>query len=64
MKNCLFSKGEADILGAMRNGLDIIPIIEQCLLSKAEKLGGQLNENYKNIDASVISNRSMIKIGG
>ena len=64
MKNCLFSKGEADILGAMRNGIDIIPIIEQCLLSKAEKLGGQLNENYKNIDASVISNRSMIKIGG
>lgn len=64
MKNCLFSKGEADILTALRNGEDIIPIIKQCLAVKAEALGGQFEGDYHKIDTSKISNRSMIKIGG
>ena len=64
MKNCLFSKGEADILSALRNGEDIVPIIEQCLAVKAEALGGQFEGDYHKIDTSKISNRSMIEIGG
>lgn len=64
MKNCLFSKGEADILTAFRNSEDIVPIIKQCVASKAEALGGQFQGDYKNIDATKIDNRSMINIGG
>ena len=30
MKNCLFSKNEVDILGALRNGQDILPLIKHC----------------------------------
>lgn len=64
MKNCLFSKGEADILGALRNGEDIEPLIKQCILNKAEALGGQFKGDFRQIDATKISNRSMINIGG
>lgn len=64
MKNCLFSKGEADILTALRNSEDIVPIIKQCVASKAEALGGQFQGDYTKIDATKIENRSMISIGG
>lgn len=64
MKNCLFSKGEADILTAVRNSQDIVSIIQQCVGSKAEALGGQFQGDYTQIDAAKISNRSMINIGG
>ncbi len=64
MKNCLFSKGEADILTAFRNGEDIIPIIKQCVSDKAEALGGQFEGDYHKIDVSKINNRSMVDIGG
>ena len=64
MKNCLFSKGEVDILSALRNGEDIVPLIKQCVVNKAEALGGQFEGEYQQIDASKITNRSMINIGG
>lgn len=64
MKNCLFSKGEMDLLGAFRNNIDITPLVEQCVFEKKEALGGQFTESYKGIDASKIDNRSMISIGG
>ncbi|MBI3234434.1 MAG: GTP 3',8-cyclase MoaA [Bacteroidetes bacterium] len=64
MKNCLFSKSEVDILGAYRQGLDILPLIEQCVKDKEEALGGQMVETYHEIDASKLVNRSMINIGG
>jgi cyclic pyranopterin phosphate synthase len=64
MKNCLFSKGEADILAALRNDIEITPIIKKCLGEKAEALGGQLKGDYLSVDASKITNRSMINIGG
>ena len=64
MKNCLFSKSEADILGTLRNGGDIVPLIRQCVMDKAEALGGQFEGDYQKIDATKISNRSMINIGG
>ena len=64
MKNCLFSTTEVDILGALRNGLDIVPLIKQCVADKEKTLGGQFTSAYKQIDASKIYNRSMINIGG
>ncbi|MBZ0243792.1 MAG: GTP 3',8-cyclase MoaA [Bacteroidales bacterium] len=64
MKNCLFSKNEVDILGALRSGLDIVPLIRQCVWNKKEALGGQLSPTYEKIDATKLENRSMINIGG
>lgn len=64
MKNCLFSKGEADILGALRNGKDILPLIKNCIGDKEEALGGQFSPANEITDASKINNRSMINIGG
>lgn len=64
MKNCLFSKGETDILGALRKGEDITPLIKMNIFSKAKKLGGQFEGDFKKIDTKNIDNRSMIKIGG
>jgi cyclic pyranopterin phosphate synthase len=62
MKNCLFSKGETDILSAYRNNEDITPLVEQCVIEKKEALGGQFTTDK--IDATTIENRSMISIGG
>ena len=64
MKNCLFSKSEVDILGALRQGTDIAPLIKQCVWMKEEKLGGQLKTMDEKLDTSKINNRSMIHIGG
>ncbi|MEQ1745018.1 MAG: GTP 3',8-cyclase MoaA [Saprospiraceae bacterium] len=64
MKNCLFSKNETDLLGPLRNGLDVEPLIRDCLSQKAPELGGQLQPNYQLIDATELQNRSMIAIGG
>jgi cyclic pyranopterin phosphate synthase len=64
MKNCLFSKGEVDLLGALRKGENLKSLIKQCLFEKSEALGGQFTEAYKSIDASKLENRSMINIGG
>ena len=64
MKNCLFSRSEVDILGALRNGSDILPLIKKCVSDKEESLGGQFTSIDKNFDLSKITNRSMINIGG
>jgi cyclic pyranopterin phosphate synthase len=64
MKNCLFSKGEVDLLTAYRNEEDIMPIIEQCVMEKEEALGGQFAGDFHKIDAASLTNRSMIRIGG
>lgn len=57
MKNCLFSKGEIDLLTPYRNGGDIEELIFKSLREKKEQTGGQ--------DFSVpTENRSMIAIGG
>lgn len=64
LKNCLFSKQETDLLTPLRSGQDILPIIESTIWSKAKTQGGQLNEQFEKINASIIENRSMITIGG
>jgi cyclic pyranopterin phosphate synthase len=64
MKNCLFSKGETDLLSLFRNGHDIIPAILGNLYQKEKALGGQLMTDYTQIETSGVENRSMISIGG
>ena len=64
MKNCLFSGKETDLLAALRNGDDIVPLIQQSIYSKAKELGGQFTTNFKQLHAEDIHNRSMITIGG
>ena len=64
LKNCLFSKSETDLLGALRKGEAILPLIEETILAKAKALGGQFSGVFENIDASKLENRSMITIGG
>lgn len=64
MKNCLFSKGETDLLGALRNGEDIEPLIRTSVSSKAKEQGGQFVNNFEHLQSHTIQNRSMIAIGG
>ena len=64
LKNCLFSKSETDLLGALRSGQDVLPLIHESIQSKAKALGGQFSGVFENIDTSTLENRSMITIGG
>ena len=64
MKNCLFGSEEMDLLGTLRKGEDIVPLIRRSVLRKHAVMGGQFSKSYKNAEASQLKNRSMIKIGG
>jgi cyclic pyranopterin phosphate synthase len=64
LKNCLFSNGETDLLTALRNGEDILPLIHASIGSKAKALGGQFSGTFEMLEAQHIHNRSMITIGG
>lgn len=64
MKNCLFSKQETDLLSALRNGEDVVPLIHKSIQSKAKELGGQFTADFEHLHAEDIHNRSMITIGG
>jgi len=64
MKNCLFSKEETDLLSALRNGDDVLTLIQESIRSKAKELGGQFTKDFENIHIEDLHNRSMISIGG
>jgi cyclic pyranopterin phosphate synthase len=64
LKNCLFSDGETDLLTAFRNGENILPLINTSIWSKKKELGGQLTTDFEELNTDLISNRSMIAIGG
>ncbi len=64
LKNCLFSATETDLLGPLRQGEDILPLIHQCIAGKAEALGGQFSGTFASLDAASLHNRPMITIGG
>ncbi len=65
LKNCLFSKGETDLLTPLRAGQDVLPLIEATIQAKAKELGGQFTaNNFEQLIASDLDNRSMIAIGG
>src|SRR5690606_7298267 len=40
LKNCLFSKEETDLLSVLREGKDILPLIQASVQAKSEALGG------------------------
>jgi cyclic pyranopterin phosphate synthase len=52
------------LLGALRKGESLLPLIEDNIGQKAMALGGQFAGDLENIDAASIVNRSMITIGG
>ncbi|WP_447768693.1 GTP 3',8-cyclase MoaA [Sphingobacterium faecium] len=64
LKNCLFSTAETDLLTALRLGKPILPLIKANIEAKAFALGGQLKEDFTQIDTDQLENRSMITIGG
>ena len=64
MKNCLFGSEEMDLLGTLRKGEDIEPLIRTSVLRKFKVMGGQFAQSYTGAEASKLKNRSMIKIGG
>lgn len=64
MKNCLFGQEEMDLLGYLRQGKDFEPLIKLSVLRKHAVMGGQFKGSYREAEASQITNRSMIKIGG
>ena len=57
MKNCLFSKGEMDLLTALRKGDSILDLIHSSLSAKEKQWGGQ--ELFGQTE-----NRTMVSIGG
>lgn len=57
LRNCLFAKKETDLLSALRNGENLLELIQQNIYSKAAALGG-MHDLHSN------SERSMIQIGG
>ncbi len=64
MKNCLFSTSETDLLSALRNNQDVLPLIQESIHSKAKELGGQFTKDFEKIHTEDLTNRSMISIGG
>jgi cyclic pyranopterin phosphate synthase len=64
LKNCLFSQDETDLLTALRNGGEVVPLIHQSIRSKEKELGGQFTTDFEKLHAEDIHNRSMISIGG
>ncbi|MCL1934493.1 MAG: GTP 3',8-cyclase MoaA [Candidatus Azobacteroides sp.] len=64
IKNCLFGKEKFDVLGPLRKGEDIQPVISECLIRKQDKPENR-PENYKNRDSDYLEDQLMIiKIGG
>lgn len=64
IKNCLFSKDEIDLLSALRNGEDVLPLIHQNIRAKEKELGGQFTADITKVNVESIHNRNMIAIGG
>lgn len=62
IKNCLFSEGETNILGAYRMGNPIEPLIRSCISSKHKERGGLAD--FSDESVFLHKNRSMTTIGG
>lgn len=62
IKNCLFSQSETDLLTALRNKKDIVPLIFDSIGNKKKSRGGA--EPFEEMDSDSLKNRSMVAIGG
>ncbi len=64
MKNCLFSGTETNLLSALRNGEDIVPLILNSIWNKKAVRGGMTSFEDFSDPSKNQKNRSMISIGG
>ena len=64
LKNCLFSSTESDILGTLRAGKPIEPVIQKAVLGKHFMRGGMDTLEKLQEPKRHTNNRSMITIGG
>lgn len=64
LKNCLFGQHETDLLGALRQGEDIRPLIISSVLHKKAMRGGMDSFEKFSDPARHGANRSMVAIGG
>ncbi|WP_290709380.1 GTP 3',8-cyclase MoaA [Flavihumibacter sp. CACIAM 22H1] len=64
LKNCLFSSSETDLLTPLRNGQQLLPLIQQTIAHKKKELGGQFTQDFEKIETAALQNRTMITIGG
>jgi cyclic pyranopterin phosphate synthase len=64
IKNCLFSSNETDLLTALRQGQNIVPLIQQSLNKKHEKRAGIVDFDSEEGKKIFSQNRSMTTIGG
>ncbi len=64
LKNCLFGQDETDLLGALRQGKDIRPLITGSVLHKKAMRGGM--DSFEKLSDPALhgANRSMVAIGG
>ena len=64
IKNCLFSNSETDLLGALRNGENVLPLIRDSIRNKKSVRAG-MNSFHQFSDPEIhAENRSMTTIGG
>lgn len=63
LKNCLFSSAETDLLTPLRNGQEILPLIQGNVSSKEKERGG-LNFDKSQDGTELERERCMAKIGG
>lgn len=64
MKNCLFSREETDLLGALRSGRNLEELIQSNVFSKHLMRGGMDTDEKINNPGYYEQNRSMVSIGG
>ena len=64
LRNCLFSTAEIDVLSAFREGQDIRPIIQNCILHKQAKRGGLEAFDLRDAEEEYAGGRCMTTIGG
>lgn len=61
IRNCLFSRSETDLLSALREGKELMPLIASTIASKAAQWGGRKNFERSSGEPG---GRPMIAIGG
>jgi cyclic pyranopterin phosphate synthase len=64
IRNCLFDRGEIDLLRPLRNGEDVCSKIEESIKNKKAQFGGLPNFEKEAQLRAELDKRSMLKIGG
>ena len=64
IKNCLFSNEEVDLKAAIRNGEDIVPIVEAVIMAKHAERGGIDAFDTIGVEKKYEKGRAMVSIGG